>query len=231
MTTTTSNAVPAAAQQAQAFGPDAEVSFVRPYDAKAAKFEGYTHQIIRYRDTKNSTASKPAKMITVPTLQLPEEWNLPKQAAEVLLGAAEDAVNDILRNLIEEKTVIEWSEITLDKALEFLTATRASSRMTKDGNEAWASVALSAACIERADELSKEKGYNEEKAQLQRDAVLKTYVTIAGKCSAAVPNIGQAEAVAMQNMLARAKIEDDISKAISKKLHAILNPQLDGLTL
>lgn len=251
------------AQQAPgfaAFKADARLSFVRAYDPKAAKIDGFTHQVLRYRETKKgkeaataageTVASKPAKMVTVPVLQLPEYEEheeqvnengvlvtkmiqsgfgyMPAEATAVLMGVLEDAQNDLLKSLIdgEGKTVIEWDDISLDKVFAFLTATRASSRMTKESNEAWAKVALLDACTARAKEISDAANHDEATRQKQLDGVITTYVGIAGKLSAAVPNIGMEEAKAMVAMLERAGIEDDVSKSLGKKLHTILNPKV-----
>lgn len=214
-----------------AFKAESQLSFVRAYDPKAAKIEGFTHQVLRYRETekqkKQGIAAKQAQMVTVPSLVFPADWKLPETPASVLMGVFEDAQNDLLKSLIdgEGKKVIEWDDVDLEHVLAFLTATRTSSRMTKESNEAWAKVALAVACEERGNELAENKGVTDP-AELQKlqNAVLLTYVQIAGKLSAAVPNVGKAEAEAMVAMLERAGIEDDVSKALSKKLHNILNP-------
>lgn len=231
-----------------AFKAESSVSFVRAFDPKVAiPMDGYTHQVIRYRDTKG-TASKPAKMVTVPALTLPaykEEFKqdaegvetdevirsgygfMPEDAWRVLVDVLESAQSDIIRNLIESgKTVIEWSDVDLDKCLAFLTAARVSNRLTKEAVEAWAKIALAKACEDRAKEIAMTKGYDAEKTKAQIEGTTAAYVANVSKLAAAVPNIGMETAQACSLMLERANVDDDIAKALKKKLYAILNPDV-----
>lgn len=233
-----------------AFKAETSISFVRAYDPKSVAITGFTHQVIRYRDTSKGTAVKPAKMVTVPSLVLPaalvdlvplskeaeeigiepsyqvlDGYAMPEKARTVLLGVLEDGQSDMIRSMIEDgKSVIEWDSVSLEKVLDFLTAARTSSRLTKEAVEAWAKIALAEACKDRATEIATSKGFDAEKTLKQIEGTTAAYVSNMGKLSAAVPNIGQETALSLQIMLEKSGNDDDIAKALRKKLHTILNP-------
>jgi len=207
-----------------AFKADSKLSFVRPYDPSSVIVAGFRHSVMRWRDVKGQVA-KQAKMATVPAIILPDTFTLPEKAKQVLIGCLEDAQDAIIRLAVElGASTIAWQDVTLDATLEHLTAARVSTRLTKEQITGWGNIALIPACNQRADQISEAKGYNEEQRKAQRASTLNAYVAHFSKLAAAVPNVGQSEAQAMQNMLAIAKLDDDMAKVLSKKLHAMLNP-------
>lgn len=212
-----------------AFIADKQMSHVRPYDAKATIVEAYRHIVIRYRDDKkNAVAAKPAKMVTVPNVLLPAEYqSLPAKAQSVIVGVFEDCQDDIVRNLIDHgSNVIPWDVISLDACLEALTAIRVSKRLTKDEVMNWVGVSLADAIKLRANQVSEAKGENEQQSIARVAVMTNSYKEKFGRLSAAVPNLVQDDAMRLSNMLSQANLGDDMSKTLAAKLHAILNPEL-----
>lgn len=211
------------------FKAEKKISFIRPYDPKVQAVTGFRNSVIRYRETKEGTktvAAKPAKMVTIPQLILPtDDYLLPEKAAQVLVGVLEDQQDVVIKELIESgASLINWDDLSIDKMLDSLTAVRVSARLTKEQIEGWARIALKEACTARANEISQAKGYDELQTLQQRAGTLNRYVAEFSKLSAPVPNIGQEVATSLQNMLTVANLDDDISKVLAAKLHAILHP-------
>lgn len=208
-----------------AFKADTQVSFIRPYDPKATEVTGYRHSIIRYRDTSKGTAIKPAKMVTIPAVTMPESYAMPEKAAKVLLGVIEDTQDSIIRSLIDEgESLIQWDKVTLEACLDNLTAVRTSQRLTGEQIAAWVSVALVSLLTQRGQQVAEAKGYDATKTAAQVAATINAYKDGFAKLAAPVPNLGQEKAQALQNMLTQANVSDDIGNALRKRLHAILNP-------
>lgn len=210
------------------FREDTKHSFIRAYDPKVAGLEGYRHAIIRYRDTSKGTAIKSPKMVTIPVVAFTDDYKLPVAALTVLRGVIEDQQDDIIRTMIDKnESLISWNDVTLDKCLETLTATRVSQRLTSDQIAGWVRVALKDAMEQRAAQHCESKLITEPDAIVAQ--VIKTansYVEHFSKLAAPVPNLGQQAAMHLQNLLTIANVDDDIAKSLKKKLHAILNPQV-----
>lgn len=214
-----------------AFKMESQISFIRGYDPKAVEIAGYRHSVVRYRDTTKGVSIKPAKMVTIPALVLPDEYSLlSEKARKVFHGVIEDTQDNIIRGLIDEgKQLIEWKDVTLDSCLDSLTAIRVSTRLTKDQIEGWARAALHPMFMQRAVEKisSKAKGYESLTPEQACAVVGNAYIERFGKLSAPVPNLSQEVATALSNLLKQSQLADDISQALGKKLHAMLNPTVD----
>lgn len=211
-----------------AFIADKQMSHVRPYNAKETIVDAYRHIVIRYRDdTKNKVAAKPAKMVTVPNVLLPAEYqSLPEKAQSVFVGIIEDSQDDIVRNLIDHgSNVIPWDVISLDACLEALTAIRVSKRLTKEEVMNWVAVSLADAIKIRANQVSEAKGESEMQSVARVAIMTTSYKEKFGRLSAAVPNLVQDDAMKLANMLRVANLGDDMAKTLAAKLHAILNPE------
>lgn len=211
-----------------AFKVDEKLSFVRPYDPKVQAIPGFRHAIVRYRNTdKAGTVDKPAKMATVPELKLTDDYLVPEKAAKVLLGVFEDEQDNIVRGFVDAgASHVAWDSVTLDKVLDSLTAVRLSNRLTKEQIEAWAKIALVDCCTVRATQIAVEKKYNAEQTAKQVAGTINAYCALAMKMAAPVPNIGQGEATALNNMLLVSKLDDDMSHVLLAKLNAILHPKI-----
>lgn len=208
-----------------AYREDTQHSFIRPYDPKAIAIPGYRHSVIRYRDTSKGTAIKPAQMVTIPQVSLPDDYLMPELAAKVFLGVIEDTQDLIVRRKIEEKvSLIDWINLSVDSCLADLTATRVSQRITKEQIEGWARVALKEAFDTRAAQISSEKNHNPEQIKAQRAGTENAYVANLSKLAAPVPNLGMETANTLQTFLKAAALDDDMAKTLLNKLHAILNP-------
>jgi hypothetical protein len=200
-----------------AYKADSKISFIRPYDPKVQAIAGFRHAVIRYRVTDGmkakGTVEKPALMVTIPQITLPDsDYMLPEKASSVLLGVLEDAQDTIIKGLIEDKaSTIGWSHVTLDATLEAMTAVRVSQRLTREQIENWSKVAMKEVC--------------EARAAIQGRNVAEYYETF-GALAAAVPNIGEATAKVLNALLTESKCADDMSKVLAKKLHAVLNPSI-----
>jgi hypothetical protein len=239
MTTNTAAAVAAAAVMPTldniatlatfgAFKIDERISFVRRYTPSVQAIPDFRHSVIRYRVTGKDTAEKPANMVTIPQLVLPAEYQaLDERARKVILGVFEDAQDDIVRGLIDaQATTVHWDAVSLEAVLTSLTAVRISKRLTKEQIEAWARIAFVEACNTRADQISNEKNYAPEQAAKQRAGTLNAYVELVMKLAAPVPNIGQGNATALNNLFLVAKLDDDMAKVLKGKLHEIMNPEV-----
>lgn len=212
-----------------AFKEEERLSFIRPYSPNVQAIAGYRHAVIRWRNTDKGTASKPAQMVTVPSLMLPEDnYLLPESAAKVLLGVLEDEQDAMIRAEIENKaSYIGWDNVTLEKVLDSLTAIRVSQRLTKEQIEHWANVALVEFCNTRAAQICESKGITDATEIAKHQAgTLNAYKKRVMLLAAPVPNIGQGEATAVLNALTVAKLDDDMAKVLIKKLNAILNPKI-----
>lgn len=211
-----------------AFKVDERISFIRNYDPKVTNIPMFRHAVIRYRNTDKNTASKPAKMVTIQSLKLPEEYSLlPSKAQQVILGCYEDEQDNIIKAAIEAgATTIGWDLVSLDAVLDSLTAAKVSQRLTKEQIEAWFKVAATEACTQRAVQISQEKGYNAEQQAKQVAGTINAYCNIATALAAPVPNIGEGNAKALKNLLIVSKLDDDMAKVLLKKLEAILNPKV-----
>lgn len=211
-----------------AFKVDDKISFIRPYSPTVQAVEGFRHAVVRYRNTDKAVADKPAKMVTVPVVVLPEEYSLiDERARKVILGVFEDEQDNMIRSMIDtQQTVIHWDNVSLEKILDSLTAIRVSNRLTKEQIEGWSKIAFLASCNERADQISEAKKYDTEQSAKQRAGTLNAYCNLAMKLAAPVPNIGQGEATALKNMLLVAKLDDDMAKVLLAKLQAILEPKI-----
>jgi len=211
-----------------AFIADKQVSHVRPYDAKAITIEGYRHSICRYRDTTKGVAVKPAKMVTLPAIVLPEEYSLiPEKARSVIVGVFEDCQDNIVRNLIDNSSnVIPWDLVSIENCLEALTAIRVSQRLTKEQVMAWVGVTLAECIKQRAQQVSEAKGESEMQLTARIALMTNSYKEKFGRLSAAVPNLVQDDAMKLSNMLKVANLGDDMAKILAAKLHAILNPEI-----
>jgi hypothetical protein len=210
------------------FSVDNRKSFVVGYNPKVGEMPGYRHAVIRYRVTGSNKVDKPAKMVTIPQIALDaDNYLLPSAAATVLLGVLEDQQDGMIRDLLEaNKQTIEWDDVSLDKTLAALTATRISNRLTREMIELWADVAIKAHTDARAQAIVNQKATAGVTVSLatQQAATFTTYKDNLAKLSAAVPNVGQDTATSLQTFLTNSKLDDDIAKVLLKKLHAILNP-------
>lgn len=216
------------------FKEDEQFSFVRPYvAANCTNVEGYRHAVIRYRVTGTDKVEKPAKMATIPSIVLPEDsYKLPDDAKKVLIGVLEDQQDAIIRTIIDDKKdIVDWSSVNLQATLNALTATRVSNRLTRDGIENWfnASVVKTAAEL-RGEQVAEQKGFAKGSEQWNKQVAgsVQAYRDNFGKLAAAVPNLGQNTAVALQNILKTSEAADDMALALGKKLHQILNPVVVG---
>lgn len=210
------------------FNAEKMLSFVVPYNPKISEMIGYRHAVVRYRVTGTNKVDKPAKMATVPQIKLDgDNYLLPKQAETVLLGVLEDQQDGMIREFIESgKNTIAWEDITLEKTLAALTATRISNRLTREIVELWADVAIRPFTDARAQQIAEAKGFMADAAKVaaQVAATFNSYKDNLAKLAAAVPNVGQDTALQLQTFLANSKLDDDIAKVLNRKLHAILNP-------
>lgn len=218
------------------FKADTRVSFVRPFNpSEAVSIEGFRHEVIRYRDADKAkgTASKPAKVVTIPALDLPADtYVLPSEAKQILMGVLEKQQETLIREAIDNgASMIEWDSVNLDKTLSALTAVRVSERLTKEQIHAWIDVALDSVLKGRASAISIAKGHTELQASMQQAATRNDYKNALGTLSAPVPKLKQQSAMACKNLLVQANIADDISKALLKKLDAILNPEINSENL
>src|SRR5260221_2625541 len=189
---------------------------------------GYRHAVIRYRVVGKTAVDKPAKMATIPQIKLDaDNYLLPKQAETVLLGVLEDQQDGMIRDMIESgKNTIAWEDVTLEKTLSALTATRISNRLTREIVESWADAAIRPFTDARAQQVAEAKGFTSDatKVSAQQAATFNAYKDNLAKLAAAVPNVGQDTATQLQVFLKGSKLDDDIAKVLNKKLHAILNP-------
>lgn len=219
-----------------AFKADSRISFIRPYDPKACNpVADYRHAVVRFRDTGKNTASRPAQVVTIPQVTLPEGYTLPDAAAKVLLGVIEDQQDEMIRSaILSDSKLINWDDISIDKALEALTAIQTSQRLTKEQIESWVMAAMLASLNQRGVQVCESKGYQQgsEAWNKQIAGIVNNYKVKFAALAAPVPNLKQEEAIALKNMLAVSKVSDDISKSLGKKIHAILNPEiLEGVEL
>jgi hypothetical protein len=210
------------------FNAEKQFSFVVPYNPKVSEMLGYRHAVVRYRVTGTNKVDKPAKMSTVPQIKLDaDNYLLPKQAETVLLGVLEDQQDGMIRDMIESgRNTIAWEEITLEKTLFALTATRISNRLTRETVELWADVAIRPFTDLRAQQVAEAKGFAADVAKVaaQVAATFNAYKDNLAKLAAAVPNVGMDTAKQLQVFLEGSKLDDDIAKVLNRKLHAILNP-------
>ena len=210
-----------------AFKAEERFSFVRAYDVNATKTEGYRNAVIRYRNTDKKAIQLSPKMATIPQMVLSADYKLPGVAESVFVGVLEDEQDNIIRSLIDSgASTINWDSVSLDAVLASITAIRVSNRLSKEQIEAWGTKALSIACYARADEIAITKGYDEAGKAKQRAGTLSAYVGLASKLAAPVPNIGAEGCNALKAMMARANLDDDISRVLAKKIEAILNPKV-----
>lgn len=210
------------------FSAEKQLSFVVPYNPKISEMIGYRHAVVRYRVTGTNKVDKPAKMATVPQIKLDaDSYLLPKQAETVLLGVLEDQQDGMIREMIEAgKNTIAWEDITLEKTLSALTATRISNRLTREIVELWADVAIRPFTDARAQQIAEAKGFAADVAKVaaQVAATFNSYKDNLAKLAAAVPNVGQDTANQLDVFMTNSKLDDDIAKVLKRKLHAILNP-------
>jgi hypothetical protein len=213
------------------FNAEKMLSFVVNYNPKIGEMPGYRHSVIRYRVVENKTTpsakvDKPAKMVTIPSVTFPDgEYLMPVSAFTVLRGVLEDQQDAMIRETIEGgSNTIKWEDITLEKTLAALTATRISNRLTREIVELWCDAAIRIHTDKRAAEISEAKKHSPDFARLQAAATFNKYKENLAKLSAAVPNLGQEDAQRCEQFLLRSLLDDDIAKVLKKKLHAILNP-------
>lgn len=226
---TSGNTVGTESTMFAAFKSDKQISFVRAYDPKSVMVAGYRHAVIRYRETGKTTVSKPAKMVTIPQVSLSDDYLMPAKAQQVLVGILEDQQDVMLRAFIDAGiTVIDWNTVSVDNCLDSLTAVRISQRLTKEQIENWVNVAIQGTLRNRGIENAMSKNY-----ELNSDSYLKqvagtiiAYRERFARLAAPVPNLDMEAAQALVNMLAVAKVDDDISRSLSKRLDAILHPAL-----
>lgn len=212
-----------------AFKAEEKFSFVRDYSpAQCTDIPSYRHAVIRYRNT-DGTVTKKAKQVTVPALVLPDEYSLlEERARKVIQGVYEDEQDSLIKNLIDEKgaSTIHWDVLTLDCVLASLTAVRISQRLTKEQIEAWFRVAMKPACDTRAAQICEAKGIAGEEKAKQLAGTINAYCARAVKLAAPVPNLGQNEAIALNNLLITSAVEDDMAKVLKAKLNQILHPKV-----
>lgn len=210
------------------FNAEKQFSFVVPYNPKVSELAGFRHAVVRYRVTGTNKVDKPAKMATVPQIKLDgDSYLLPKQAETVLLGVLEDQQDGMIREMIESgKNTIQWEEITLEKTLAALTATRISNRLTREIVENWADLAIRPFTDARAMQIAEVKGFAADPLKLaaQVAATFNSYKDNLAKLAAAVPNVGQDTAIQLDTFMKNSKLDDDIAKVLNRKLHAIQNP-------
>src|SRR5258706_3760231 len=210
------------------FNAEKQFSFVVPYNAKVSEMIGYRYAVIRYRVVGKTAVDKPAKMATIPQIKLDaDNYLLPKQAETVLLGVLEDQQDGMIRDMIESgKNTIAWEDVTLEKTLAALTATRISNRLTREIVEFWADAAIRPATDKRAQQVAEAKGFANDPAKLsaQQAATFNAYKDNLAKLAAAVPNLGMETANQLDVFMKANALDDDIAKVLKRKLHAILNP-------
>ena len=210
------------------FNVELQKSFVVPHNAKVSEMVGYRHAVIRYRVVGKTAVDKPAKMATIPQIKLDaDNYLLPKQAETVLLGVLEDQQDGMIRDMIESgKNTIAWEDVTLEKTLAALTATRISNRLTREIVEFWADAAIRPATDKRAQQVAEAKGFANDPAKLsaQQAATFNAYKDNLAKLAAAVPNLGMETANQLDVFMKASALDDDIAKVLKRKLHAILNP-------
>lgn len=210
------------------FNAEKMLSFVVPHNAKVSEMSGYRHAVIRYRVVGKTAVDKPAKMATIPQIKLDaDSYLLPKAAETVLLGVLEDQQDGMIREMIEAgSNTIKWEEITLEKTLSALTATRISNRLTREIVELWADAAIRPTTDKRAMQVAETKGFSADAAKvaMQQAATFNAYKDNLAKLAAAVPNLGMETANQLDVFMKASALDDDIAKVLKRKLHAILNP-------
>lgn len=214
-----------------AYKTEDRISFVRRYDPKTTAIEGMRHAVLRYRVTEKMKAGatapieKPSQMVTIPQIEIPADWVLSEKASKVLLGILEDGQDNLIKGLIEDKkaSVIGWDLLSVDCVLDALTAVRVSDRLTKADIEAWASVAIKDACYTRAKQIAEEKQDMANIAKYQT-GTHQAYTDLFAKLAAPVPNVGHNDAISGKNLILIAKLDDDMAKALLRKLEVIINP-------
>lgn len=230
-----------------AFNEADKVSFIRDFNVKlATEIPGYRHSVIRYRvitAKQQQGEIKPTKLVTVPQLILPSylgQLDMPKENTEefvklasVLLATLEDGQDSMIREIVDSgKTVtVQWSEITLDKVITFLTTARTGARLTRESVEAWVmNETMQDTIKQRAAELhlaKQQAGVNDGKTLEVRTAELANrYKQLIGGLAAAVPTLKQNEAEACETIIQRSKLDDDTSRSLMKKLDAMLRPKV-----
>lgn len=213
-----------------AFKAETRISFIRPFDPKQCiNVPDYRHAVLRYRQTDKNVASKPAKMVTVPSVVLPADlFSMPEKARKVLTGVIEDQQDAILKALNDSGvSMIEWDSISLDNCLDALTAIQTSQRLTKEQIENWIMVSMIDLLRKRGVQIAESKNFaaGSDDYTKQIAVIINNYRGKFGNLAAPVPNLAQNEAQALQNMLTTSQLDDDIARSLKKKLHAILNPE------
>src|SRR5260221_3320398 len=213
-----------------AFRLDERFSFIRAYDPKVQSIPEYRHAVLRFRNTEHKVI-KTAQMATVSQIKLPEDFVLvmDAKAQQVFLGVLEDAEDEIIRNMYEthKASKVSWDELGMQKALDYLTAERVSKRLTKEQIENWFNIAGKQFCDVRAAQICEAKGIKDsETVAKQQAGTLNAYRKAMCSLAAPVPNLGENEANALQNMLVVSKLDDDMAKVLKAKLHAILHPEV-----
>jgi len=210
------------------FSLEKQLSFVVPYNPKVSEMIGYRHAVVRYRVTGTNKVDKPAKMATIPQIKLDaDSYLLPKAAETVLLGLLEDQQDGMIRDMIEAGSQnIKWEDLTLEKVLSALTATRISNRLTREIVELWADAAIRPSTDKRAAQVAEAKGFANDPAKVaaQQAATFNAYKENLAKLAAAVPNLGMETANQLDVFMKASALDDDIAKVLKRKLFAILNP-------
>lgn len=211
-----------------AFKEAERISFIRQYDPRVQGINGYRHAVVRFRNTDSKVISKPAQMVTIPVLSLPDEFSLlPEKAIKVLMGVFEDEQDMMIRSRIDMgATVVSWDDLILERILDSLTAVRLSQRLTKEGIENWFNIACKDVCTTRAVQIAEAKGFAEKERGMQIAGTITAYRNLAMKLAAPVPNLGENEARALKNLLLVGNLSDDMAKVLLAKLTAILEPKV-----
>lgn len=212
-----------------AFNTEKKIAFVRPYDAKAVAIPSFRNAVIRYWTAKGEKAkgvvAKPAQMVTVPQVTLPDsDYLLPEKAQTVLIGVLEDQQDTLIKSLIlNGASIIDWEDVSIENCFNALTAVRVSKRLLKDNIINWAKIALAPVFALRAKELTLNAPQN---FSAQVAKTTNSYVDLLGSLSAPVPNLDTKQCEACVSILKRANLDDDMSRALFEKLNALLNPAI-----
>lgn len=227
MTTITTNTVDMSATFA-AFKQESAISFIRPWIKDTPELAGYTHHKLEYRTSDKKAVEKPSQMVTVPAIQLPEEYSLlPVLHKQAVLDYFNRCQKDLIKvQVAEGAKLIHWQAISLDSVIEFLTAERETNYLTKESVLAWVSANMVEQFRARGAQIAEAKGYNDLQSAQQIAKTVVQYQELFGKLAAKVPPLAQAQATSLQNqlLLLSADKHDRMYKVLSDKLHKILNP-------
>jgi carboxylesterase type B len=216
-----------------AFSVDKQISFIRPYDPRVSDIPNYRHAIIRFWTPKGQKAAgiaaKPAKMVTIPSVKLPDDdYLMPEQAYKVLTGVLEDQQDIIIKSKIDAgEALINWADVSIPTLFDALTSVRVSKRLTSEQIKSWATTFMTDAFKSRVAEMVTRNPTINAGSQLAKTT--NTYVELFSKLSAPVPKLDAVQLNALTSMLDRSKLNDDIAAALRNKINVLLNPEIEGM--